>query len=214
MLSVYTHEDVLAVIELYKDLTWTTEIQNLLSEKAERIFNGHRIRKYGAYVEITNGFPPLLGKSVDEVFKYDLSRLNALQTVSRLHRFNSWDEVENYPTKQLDKTFEEAVDLLVVGDMDGLTQLLRADPKLVHQQSAYPHQATLLHYCANNGVETERQRVPQNLVEVVNVLIDAGADKQAKMKVYQSEYTPYELAATSTHVKAAGLEKALLKALK
>jgi hypothetical protein len=46
-------------------------------------------------------------------------------------------------------------------------------------------QLSLLHYTAANGVEIRRQVVPANAAEVVAALLDAGADRSAKLHAYE-----------------------------
>ncbi len=213
MHNQYVSDEVSAVIELYKEMPQTSSVLELLKQKAERVFQGHRIRKMGAYVEISNGFPPLFGKSIDEVFKYDFTRQNAYEVASKIHGFNSWDEGER-TNAALNPDFEKAVDLMLAGNLDELTRLLEKHPQLISEQSGYPHHATLLHYCGSNGIETERQVVPYNIAEIAQILIDFGANKSAKMNVYGSQHTTLELASTSAHPKRAGLERELLKILK
>src|SRR5687767_9692458 len=43
---------------------------------------------------------------------------------------------------------------------------------------------TLLHYLGANGVEPFRQHTPKNAVEIVAVLLDAGADVNAEAQMY------------------------------
>jgi hypothetical protein len=76
--------------------------------------------------------------------------------------------------------FEAAADAIVGGDMQTLRKLLAEDPRLVHQRSTREHHSTLLHYVSANGVEDFRQKTPKNIVEVANVLLDAGAEMDAE----------------------------------
>jgi ankyrin repeat protein len=109
--------------------------------------------------------------------------------------------------------FEQAVDAVVSGDLATLRDLLRADPTLVQQRSPREHAATLLIYTAANGVENERQRTPPNIVEITAALLDAGAEVDAEANLYGGGCTTLELAATSCHPEAAGVQDALLELL-
>ncbi len=110
-------------------------------------------------------------------------------------------------------SFESAVDAVVAGDAPPLRRLLEAEPRLVAQRSDRPHEATLLHYTAANGVEEERQRTPANVVEIARLLLDAGADANAEANLYGGGATTLHLAATSVHPERAGVQEELLAVL-
>jgi hypothetical protein len=105
-----------------------------------------------------------------------------------------------------------AVDTLLRGDIQKLRGLLAADPSLVHQRSSFGHHATLLHYVGSNGVETYRQRVPMNLAEITRLLIEAGANVNAKANMYGGS-TALGLLVTSDHPAKAGVTSEVRKVL-
>ncbi len=109
--------------------------------------------------------------------------------------------------------FEAAIEALVAGDEVTLTGLLREEPGLVRARSAREHGATLLHYCAANGVEQERQKTPPNIVALAELLLAAGADVNAPARIYGEGATTLRLAATSGHPERAGVQEALLDTL-
>jgi ankyrin repeat protein len=109
--------------------------------------------------------------------------------------------------------FEAAVEAVVAGDAEQLNRLLRDTPSLVHERSSRSHRATLLHYVAANGVEDERQKTPSNVVEVAEILLNAGADIDAPADLYGGGATTLGLAATSGHPEKAGVQIALLETL-
>ena len=111
-----------------------------------------------------------------------------------------------------DAPFETAVDAVVDGDVETLTNLLRANPDLVRARSSREHRATLLHYVGANGVEDERQRTPKNAVEVARVLLDAGADIHSMADMYGGSDT-FGLVATSIHPIVAGVQEPLMEFL-
>jgi hypothetical protein len=81
-----------------------------------------------------------------------------------------------------DSTFRRAVDLLDVGDAAGLRAYLEQHPQLVHQRVAfdevnYFRNPTLLEFVAENPIR--HGRLPDNTVEVANVILDAGAEQFA-----------------------------------
>lgn len=109
--------------------------------------------------------------------------------------------------------FEEAVDALIAGDAPALQAMLRDTPELVSARSARPHHATLLHYIGTNGVEDERQRYPPNAVEMLKLLLAAGAEVDAEADLYGGGATTLGLVATSIHPCRAGIMIPLLETL-
>jgi len=111
-----------------------------------------------------------------------------------------------------DPAFEFAVDTLLGGDVEKLRGLLSGDPSLVRRRSAFGHRSTLLHYVGSNGVETYRQRVPMNLAEIARLLVEAGADVNARADMYGGS-TVLGLLVTSDHPARAGVTGEVVKVL-
>lgn len=138
--------------------------------------------------------------------------------LARAHGFESWLKFSRH-IEELTRTgsavlaFEAAADAIVEGDLETLRRLLRDNPELVRAQSTREHRATLLHYVAANGVEGYRQKTPQNIVEIAELLLKAGADVDATAEIYGSGATTLGLAATSIHPQRAGVQIALLRLL-
>ena len=97
--------------------------------------------------------------------------------------------------------------------MATLRQLLAAHPGLARERSTREHHSTLLHYVSANGVEDFRQKTPKNIVEITNLLLDAGADVDAQSDAYGGGCTTLGLVATSVHPEKAGVQIALLRTL-
>ena len=121
--------------------------------------------------------------------------------VARDHGFTTWSAVEG----ESDPIFELAVDVVVHGRISELSAVLADHPDLPVRRSAYGHHATLLHYTAANGVEIRRQVVPANAAEVVATLLDAGADRFAKLHAYGGEFDVLAMFKTSAHPHDAGV---------
>lgn len=111
--------------------------------------------------------------------------------------------------------FERAVDAVVDGDVATLDRLLRSNPVLATARSARPHRCTLLHYLGANGVEGYRQHTPPNAVEVIEMLLAAGAEPNASCYTYRGgpDETTVGLLTSSGHPRAAGLTVAMVTAL-
>jgi len=109
--------------------------------------------------------------------------------------------------------FEEAVDAVVTGDLEALRALLRSEPTLVQSRSKFPHHATLLHYTAANGVEDQRQKTPDNAVEIARALLTAGSEVDALADMYGGQFTTMSMLVSSGHAAKAGLQDALVETL-
>jgi ankyrin repeat protein len=138
--------------------------------------------------------------------------------VAREHGFESWPKFAAHleSLKQNGSpvsTFEEAADAIVRGDKARLAVLLEGYPNLVHERSTRDHRSTLLHYVSANGVEDFRQKTPPNIVDIAEMLVNAGADVNATSAAYGGGSTTLGLVATSIHPEAAGVQIPLLELL-
>src|SRR5580698_7443933 len=124
---------------------------------------------------------------------------------------------------EMGSVFEQAATAVLLGDSSGLKALLRLHPDLTSQRSDLPHHATLLHYIADNGVgSVDRRpengvaplgRYPANAVEMLDILLAAGADVHATADLYGGGATTLGLVATSIHPARAGVQLVLLERL-
>src|SRR5882672_10969751 len=142
---------------------------------------------------------------------------DAQSVIARVHSFKSWPKFAKHiealtSTSSPVAKFESAADAVVNGDIATLERLLREDADLIRAHSTRTHQATLLHYVAANGVEDFRQKTPKNAVEVVELLLKAGAEVDASNWDY-GQGTALGLVATSIHPWLAGVQNALLETL-
>jgi hypothetical protein len=137
--------------------------------------------------------------------------------IARSYGFESWPKfvrhlealARNSPVSR----FEAAADAIVNGDADALRDLLRADRELTRARSTREHAATLLIYVSANGVENYRQKTPKNIVEIADLLLNAGAEVDATAHVYGGGCATLELTATSIHPQRAGVQLDLLRKL-
>jgi ankyrin repeat protein len=147
----------------------------------------------------------------------DYRPLDARRIIAAEHHFTTFAEFEAFAGALADREslvarFERAADAVVSGNPDVLGRLLESDPSLVRARSARTHHATLLHYVGSNGVEGWRQRAPQNIVQIAQMLLDAGADVNAVADMYRGS-TTIGLAATSIHPWRKGVLQPLLQLL-
>ncbi|MFD2082600.1 Ankyrin repeat-containing protein [Actinopolymorpha cephalotaxi] len=137
--------------------------------------------------------------------------------IAREHGFASWPRFAAHLQGLVDGAvgrYEAAVDAIIVGDLDALTELVDREPGLVRVRSTRTHRATLLHYVAANGVETYRQKTPANAVEIANLLLTRGAAADAGASMYGAEdATTMELLVSSLHPAEAGVQPALVDTL-
>jgi Ankyrin repeats (3 copies) len=182
-------------------------------------------------LKIARHLPVSIQRWVDEVEEFGKRKLlggesaekscvlaNAQFVIARSHGFESWPKF----AKQLESLartnssvsrFEAAADAIVSGEVATLKRLLREEPELIRARSTREHNATLLHYVSANGVEGYRQKTPKNIVEITEVLLNAGAEIDAVADVYGGGCTTLGLAATSGHPERAGVQDALLHTL-
>lgn len=144
--------------------------------------------------------------------------VDAQFVIARSHGFTNWNKFSKHLNDLSQKSsliakFEAAVDAICSGDVKTLKRLLREEPQLIHSRSTREHKATLLHYVSANGIEGYRQKTPKNIVEIAEVLLNAGADVNAEADVYGGGATTLGLVATSVHPFRAGVQNPLMQIL-
>jgi ankyrin repeat protein len=176
-------------------------------------------------IEITPQLPVRIDGWVRDLANFAQAKLldggklsNAQFVIARSHGFLSWPKFVSHihnstGTDSLEVQFEVAADAIVIGNVSTLKQLLRKNPGLTRQRSTREHRATLLHYCAANGIEGYRQRTPKNIAEITTILLEAGAEVDAVADVYGGDCTTLGLAATSVHPEKAGVQEELMQVL-
>ncbi len=190
--------------ELLYDIASFPNIPAHLAALAKYMYKGVKQKQPVIFTEISNYHKDYLGKK-DTINPATFTLADCQQTIANEYGFPNWESVEQLGNLQYDFQFERAVNLLLAGDLDALQQLITSFPYLLTATSLYGHQATLLHYAGSNGVEFWRQQVPMNLPAITSYLLEAGADKNATMKVYGGDFDTYALLVSSAHPKAAGI---------
>lgn len=213
-MNVYVHEHIQHVLSLHQEIFKVYDdfikIDELLNAFSENLFRAYSIADPETVVEISNHHPDYLGQKADKILHQPFSLEDAQLTIAKEYGYTNWDDV---PSQDIDHSFEQTVDLLLAGEIAQLKELLNEQPSLLESRSSFGHHATLLHYAGSNGVEIWRQQVPSNLPQIVQMLIELGAEKEVTANFYGGLYTTKELAGTSAHPKDAGIMKDLLNSL-
>jgi hypothetical protein len=153
-----------------------------------------------------------------------LSLDDARLALARSYDFRDWAAVVAYVEAVSSArpvfAFESAVEAVVTGDHDALSDALRRDPALVRARSSRiccfdppVHRATLLHYIGANGVEHGRQKTPPNAVAIARALLEGGAEPDALADMYGAECTTMSMLVSSSRPADAGLQVPLINLL-
>jgi hypothetical protein len=167
-----------------------------LKYQAKDLLRDHKARTPGAAQRVRE-FHPRYGRATDaEIFSAQLKLSDAQLTIARESGFPSWARLKTHIEKptladrlQLphherieDATFRRTVDLIDAGDAVGLRAQLKQHPNLTHQRVTfeggnYFRNPTLLEFIAENPVR--HGTLPDNIVQVATVILDAGVDQSA-----------------------------------
>ncbi len=215
--KIYIHENTQKIYNLHKttieQINESTTILAQLTDFANNLFAAFQARNPVCKGQINNWHPDFIGKDLSVIFKANFTLADARLSIAKDCGFANWAMVVKHSNTTFNLAFEKAVNILLAGDLTKLKTQIEQQPELLSIRSPYGHQATLLHYAGSNGVEMWRQQTPYNLPEIVQFLLDAGADKNAKMKVYGGHFTTWDMVETSAHPHAAGVVEALRKIL-
>jgi len=217
-MSIYKPSVVIELEEFYGDLLFATDkypnLVNHLASLSHRLFEGIQVKHDPLYVELNNYHKGFIGQSVEELKSIDVTLDDCHDVISQEYGFGNWNTLSKRTGLLYNPIFEHAINQLLEGNSQTLKVLLQDNPELVQDRSPYGHGATLLHYAGSNGVEMWRQKVPMNLTALIEILLEAGADKNATMNVYGGHFTTLELLITSAHPYAAGIVDDLKRVLK
>lgn len=202
--NIHASPEVKGVIELFDGLLGgydsNRSIQQHLEQLAVRLLIGHSNKDSGIKFIVSQ---KLQQYDLEAIYAMNFTLDDARFCIAKEHGYESWKEVE-LETSYVDPTFEFLVDKMLAGEIEALKEAISRNPNIVHQSSSYPHHATLLHYTGSNGVEGYRQIVPLNLAEIVDCLLEAGADQNLEANVYGG-CAARELLETSKHPYESGV---------
>lgn len=163
--------------------------------------------------EFNNYNPKYIGKSTEDNIKSNPSKQDFLETAVNCFSFKSLEEASDKAKVPIDISFERSIDIMLSGNINELLALINEEPDLLTRNSQYGHKAGLIHYLGSNGVEAWRQVVPRNIVEILKLLIDKGAEPNMWNNIYGSPSTLKGLVETSAHPYHAGLTQDIVKLL-
>lgn len=213
---IYINPDVAQVRDLHAPVLTSFDISEsileLLDRMAINLYNANIHGDSRSEVEIKNYLNPGEFIQVDDKIRIDLKA--AREVMAREHGFGDWEEVKYGGRVSLQPGFEMAVDFLIMGNIVELKAILDKYPHLVIQRSAYYHKASLFHYISSNGVEIRRQVVPDNLPEMTRLLLERGADQDARGYFYGTMMNTKSLFQSGTHAREAGVYEEVLQLLK
>lgn len=168
-----------------------------LKLQARDLLKGHAAHDRGAAQRIREFHPRFNTATDEEIFAAPLKLSDALLATARGYGFRSWTRLKLHvdsPTLASrlfiphheridDPLFRRAVDLIDAGDAAELKRLLKEHPGLARQRVDfegwnYFHHPALLEFIAENPIRRGTQ--PKNIVEVANVILDAGPDQQSR----------------------------------
>ncbi|GAB4242113.1 MAG: hypothetical protein Tsb0034_19470 [Ekhidna sp.] len=211
---VYISNATQNVIDLHREILESfssyTSVKSLLTDFAENLIKHYAIGDEKVVVEISNHHPLYIGQKEEQVLHRSFSLIDAQLTIARAYGFEDWNQVKD---DEINHDFENAVDYLVEGKAPQLTELIESKTELLESRSSFGHHASLLHYAGSNGVEIWRQKVPENLPDMIRLLLENGAEKDATAFFYGSLHTTYQLAETSAHPQEAEIMDDLLEVL-
>ena len=169
---------------------------NHLKYQAKDLLKGHAAHDRGVAQRMREFYPRFNGATDDEIFAATLKLSEAQFTIAREYGFKSWARLKAHVespdlAKRLalphherieDGAFRHAVDLLDAGDATMLGAHLKQHPQLVREHvefesGNYFHTPTLLEFIAENPIR--HGTLPKNIVEVAEVILDAGPDRKA-----------------------------------
>lgn len=167
-----------------------------LKYQAKDLLKGHAARNAGIAQRIREFHPRFRNATDAEIFGVKLRLSDAQLAIARESGFPSWPRLKAHIEKPTlsgrlnlphherieDAAFRRAVDLLDAGDVAGLRAHLRHHPNVAHQRVVfeggnYFRNPSLLEFVAENP--TRRGTVPESIVQVAQVILDAGTTQSA-----------------------------------
>ncbi len=162
-----------------------------LKIQANELQRGHHDGDRSAGARIGAHHPGMKALSVENVLERPLALADAQLVIAREYGFSNWTQLKQHVEAIASlgaftphRRFAEALEALEAGNTGQLGTLITADPSLLHARTnleppyGYFSGATLLHHVAGNPSRT--MSLPSNIVEIARLLLDSGADVNAR----------------------------------
>ena len=216
-MKVYSAPIINEIISFYGELLQpklSESVHDYLSKLSFKMYEGLEHKENCLYTQLNNYHPDYLGTPVLVLKDIKFELEDCQHSIANEYGFSSWNKVQALEKVYYNIEFENCVDAIIKGDSKTLKNILETHPEVINAKSQYGHEATLLHYTGSNGVELWRQQVPMNLEEIIVMLLDSGANKNALMNVYGGSFTAYDMFTTSAHPLDSGLDISIAELLK
>jgi hypothetical protein len=168
-----------------------------LKIQANELQQEHRDRRPSAAARIAAHHPRFKGQLAQAVLDRPLPLADAQLVIAREYGFDTWPRLKHHveladavAAFESHPRFDEAVAAIDAGDVDRLRTLIAADGALVHARTNldppfhYFTGATLLHHVAGNPdrgrLDGLRPPLPANIPDLARLLLEAGADVNAR----------------------------------
>ena len=194
-----------------------------LKHQARDLLATHRAHQADAAQRLREFHPRFRHSSDAEIFAAPLKLSDAQLAIAREYGFPSWPRLKSHIEQPSsadrirvphherigDPVFRRAVDLLDAGEASELRAHLRHHPGLIHQHVVfdggnYFHNPTLFEFIAENPIR--RGKLPANIVEIAQVILDAGPDQDSRNQALM-------LVATGSVTRECGVQKPLIELL-
>jgi hypothetical protein len=206
MPKVYAHSSIRDIRRLLKEviekLHKGIRISDLLKSHIEVLWTGYQVGDTAICLEVSNHHADLIGASNERIFAHKLVQEDFEDIVLSEYGYMSWVDVQQSGT--LNRAFELAVDLMLTGNLSGLEKILDKHPEVLSQSSNFGHKAGLIHYLSANGTELFRQIIPNNALDILDLLLELGADPNQPNNIYGGSDL-ISLIESSEHTFNAGL---------
>lgn len=194
-----------------------------LKNQAKDLLKGHAAHEASVAQRMREFHPMFAGATDAAIFAAKVTLSAAQFAIAREYGIPNWVRLKahvespalagelNLPHHERieDARFRRAVELMDTGDVAGLRKYLKQNPGLVRQRVVfeggnYFRNPSLLEFIAENPVR--RGTLPENVVEIARIILDAGTEQAALDKTL-------ELVATGRVPRECGVQSALIDLL-
>lgn len=183
-------------------------IQDYIIRVADRLQSAIDNRNPILSVLLRNHYTRFSFESLEDIWnqshQIDLQELSA-----RMHGFNEFSDIDS--VSYIDPELQMGIDHFLNSPIEIFQDYIINHQSILDKQTAFGHQASLIHYIGSNGVEIYRQQVPLDIVIRVSILKDLNASFDISHKIYGGHCSLIDLIETSAHPKDAGVRKQLMK---